>query len=401
MTDLSSKDHNITNFPFAVLSPELGTRSETFIHRHMAELLPGQTAVVVRRKKDYLGDMDIRFPYLVLEPPKRDIQWFVRGCLYLFRLNKLSPIQVTVAEYLHRYRVKIILSQYLDHSLKWLDVAQQLGIRFYAHAHGYDISKVLRNPIMCRRYLRLENADGIITMSEHTRQRLIKLGLSGANIQVIPYGINVPDTPVDRQNNGIIRCLAVGRMVGKKAPTKALEAFQRALKSDPRLRFDYVGDGDQFDDAQDFVSKHGLSGKVTLHGSQPNSVVQQLMGQADIFLQHSRTDPATGDEEGLPVAILEAMANSLPVVATRHAGIPEAVIENDTGYLVDEGDVKGMAVNILRLANDSEMRTEMGRKGWQRAKRHFTWEKEKASLLNLLGLETDEQHLEAICKQKV
>ena len=62
------------------------------------------------------------------------------------------------------------------------------------------------------------------------------------------------------------------------------------------------------------------------------------MEAADVLIQHSVVDPATGDEEGLPVAILEGMGCGLPVVATRHAGIPESVVEGETGMLVDEGD---------------------------------------------------------------
>jgi len=134
-----------------------------------------------------------------------------------------------------------------------------------------------------------------------------------------------------------------------------------------------------------------LGGRVTLHGAQPSDVVQTLMDQADIFLQHSMTDPETGDAEGLPVAILEAMAKGLPVVSTRHAGIPEAVEESATGYLVAEGDATEMAERIVQLAEDCDLRRRMGEDGWRRAKKYFSWERERAELLNILGLNTAPQ----------
>ena len=141
----------------------------------------------------------------------------------------------------------------------------------------------------------------------------------------------------------------------KEIPTFTLEAFRQALKVNSSLRLEYVGDGELIDEVRQFVRTNQLDDKVLLHGSKPNLDVQELMKNADIFLQHSRTDPVTGDEEGLPVAILEAMANSLPVVSTRHAGIPEAVMGSATGYLVDEGDVEDMANHIVKLGSDAKL----------------------------------------------
>jgi glycosyltransferase involved in cell wall biosynthesis len=153
------------------------------------------------------------------------------------------------------------------------------------------------------------------------------------------------------------------------------------------LRLDYVGDGELLSAAQQFVRAFNMEDRVTLHGGQPSEVVLDLMRRADMFLQHSMTDALTGDEEGLPVAILEAMANSLPVLSTRHAGIPEAVVEGRTGYLVEEGNSAAMADRLLALARDPELRESMGKTGWQRARERFSWEKECADLRQVLGLD--------------
>ena len=381
--------YNMNTYPLAVISPLLGARSETFIHRHMMQLLPGKTVVAVQRVESGLADIDIQFPCILIGGIRKGwLNWFDRGRRFFLRLAKQYPIilQTTLEHYLKEHGVRVVLSEYLDQSLKWLDVASKLGIRFYAHAHGYDISASLRDPDMRRKYLRLETADGIITMSEVSRQRLIALGLSGEKIHVIPYGINVPNMPLMREQRETIQCLAVGRMVAKKAPLLTLQAFRQALLDFPRLRLDYVGGGELFNDAQRYVHDHDLGDRITLHGAQPNTFVQEMMKQADIFVQHSRTDPQTGDEEGLPVGILEAMAAALPVVSTRHAGIPEAVIEGETGFLVNEGDVDGMARCLVRLAEDAGLRSQFGHAGWQRARHRFTWDQERTALLELLGL---------------
>jgi glycosyltransferase involved in cell wall biosynthesis len=176
-------------------------------------------------------------------------------------------------------------------------------------------------------------------------------------------------------------------MVPKKGIVLLLDAFRRAGEQEPELRLDVVGAGELFPAAQQFVQAMGLSDRVTLHGEQPFSRVRELLAEADIFLHHAIVDPVSGDEEGLPVAVLEAMASAVPVVATRHAGIPEAVADEETGLLSGEADTTAMARNILRLARDPGLRRGMGEAGWERARRQFSWERERRELLQLLGLD--------------
>src|SRR5438132_5920456 len=111
------------------------------------------------------------------------------------------------------------------------------------------------------------------------------------------------------------------------------------------------------------------------------------MGAGCVFVQHSMTDCESGDEDGCLVAILEAMSHSLPVVSTRHAGIPEAVADVTSGYLTEEGNTVAMAERIVALVQDPVLRRQMGISGWERAREHFSWEKEKMKLVNLLDLQ--------------
>lgn len=383
---MASSNNGNKSYPFAVITPGFGVISETFINRHITQLLPGKTVVVARAMGNDINDLKTKSHYLLLDKSKYKLKWFYNGILHILRINKLSPVQVSVENFLKKFGVRTILSEYLDDSLRWIDIAKNLGISFYAHAHGYDISTSIRNPEICRQYLKLENADGVITMSEYSKKKLSNIGLSGANISVIPYGIDIPDTPVIRENRNTIRCLAVGRMVNKKAPLLTIKAFHKAVKINPLLHLDYIGNGELYDKVSEYVNSNSLLEFISLHGSQPNSTVHKLMKRSDIFIQHSMIDPITGDEEGLPVAILEAMANNLPVISTKHAGIPEAVVDGATGYLVDEGNISDMANRILKLAGDLSLRIKLGLAGWERVKYNFSWEKEKKSLLEIMRL---------------
>lgn len=384
------------NKPLAIIAPQIGLRSETFIRRHMQDLLPDGTVVVAAaiNKRD-AQDWKVNCPALEMDwiPQSGVMGWKpqLRACMVqsinqIFGRRSTEPNWGDVKQFLQEHKVQVIMAEYLDLCFPWLKVAQQLDIQFFGHAHGYDISSCLQYAKWRKKYLRYNETDGIITMSKASREKLLEIGLQPNKVYVASYGVDVPASPLQRTERETVHCLAVGRMVPKKAPLKTLEAFCKATEACPNLRLDYVGAGELLPAAQEFVRTFNLGEKVTLHGGQPNEVVQQLMRKTDIFLQHSMTDPQSGNEEGLPVAILEAMANSLPVVSTRHAGIPEAVLDGFTGYLVDEGDTLEMGDRIVVLALDPHLRQRMGEDGWRRVKDNFSWENEQRELLKILGL---------------
>lgn len=352
--------------PLAVFVPEFGARSETFIRRHVQDLLPGRTLVIGGPLVD-----------------SRQRDWDATGPL--LDLGRVAELD-TVRRWLIDYDVQVVLGEYLDASLQWLPLAQTLRLRFFTHAHGYDVSLRLRDSLYRSEYLRYREAAGVITMSQLSRTRLVELGLGPETVHTVPYGVDVAEYLPERVAGPHIRVLSVGRFVAKKAPLLTLEAFREALAVCPTLRLDYVGTGPLFSEALQFVRTTGLDGQVTLHGGQPNAVVQRLMQTADIMVLHSVTSTFDGDEEGLPVAILEAMAQGVAVVSTRHAGIPEAVQDGVTGYLVDERDTGAMARRIAELARDDDRRRTMGRAGWLRALSHFTWHRERTELLRILQL---------------
>ncbi len=370
----------------AVIAPKIGGLSETFIRPHMEDLLPRNTVVVAdNANPPDAGHWDVECPKLIFNR----LSFAERG------FNKIAKMAfpghlnfgIPVERFLQAHDVSVILGEYLHCSVCWLPLAQKLGIALFAHAHGADISTLLRQKKWQVEYLRYNQAAGVIVVNQVMRQRLIALGIAPEKIHIIPYGVHVPSQPLTRLNQQeIVRCLAVGRMVAKKAPLLTLDAFRRAIEIYPHLHLDYVGTGELFESVQKFIRDWNLEQKVTLHGGQPHQVVKQLMKEADIFIQHSMVDPKSGDEEGLPVAILEAMASSLPVVSTYHAGIPEAVNHDETGLLVEEGNCKKMAEYLVTLARDAELRHQMGQAAWQRAQLHFSWQVEAEQLRQLMGL---------------
>lgn len=366
----------------------MGVRSETFIRRHLEDLCPGRTVAVVSQptsEEEQFWGVDCPIynanPKLTISQKLNQAMTNVLG-----QGGVVLPDEKGISSFLKKHGVTAMLGQYLDHCWPMIGLARKLGIRFFAHAHGYDLSSLFRDPVWRSRFKDFRDADGVVVVNSLMKERLCSIGLPGDMIHIIPCGVDVPAHPITRPKKETVKCVAVGRMVAKKSPLKLLKAFHAATESLQGLSLDYVGDGELYAEAEQYISDYGLSDVVTLHGGQSHDFVMQLLSEADLFLQHSVVDPVTGDEEGLPVAILEAMAMALPVVSTRHAGIIDAVEHGVTGMLVDEGDVDAMTEHILTLAKDRELQNSMGQASWSRVKDRFSWAHEKKALSRLLGV---------------
>src|SRR5579864_8737319 len=155
---------------------------------------------------------------------------------------------------------------------------------------------------------------------------------------------------------------------------------------DPDITLDYVGDGELLPAVRQFVDALQLSSRVRVHGAGADDIKQQLLRECGVFVQHSMTDPDSGNEEGLTASIQEAMAYGMPVISTRHAGIPEAVEEGTMGWLVNERDSAGMAEAMVRIASQNGTYAEFGAAAHAKAAKIYSWPAERARLLLHLGV---------------
>jgi glycosyltransferase involved in cell wall biosynthesis len=138
-----------------------------------------------------------------------------------------------------------------------------------------------------------------------------------------------------------------------------------------------------WEESKEYVSTHGLSGNIHFLGAMGQSEYLPLLQESNVFIQHSVLTPS-GDSEGTPVAILEASACGLAICSTRHAGIPDAVIEGKTGLLVDEHDVEGMASALKEFAANLEKTRLMGVAAREHIEEHYDVVKLSAKIKGLL-----------------
>ncbi|HMK49110.1 MAG TPA: glycoside hydrolase family 99-like domain-containing protein, partial [Thermodesulfovibrionales bacterium] len=217
-----------------------------------------------------------------------------------------------------------------------------------------------------------QRTTGVVAVSLPMAQRLRDIGIPGAKITVAPCGVSLPENGLAHPEDNPCRFITVSRLVPKKGVLYLLRAFSEALKDAPGITLDIVGDGPMRADIEGFIRANRMEDTVRMHGQKKHEHVLQMLCRSSVYAQHSITDPATGNAEGLPVGILEASACGLPVVSTFHEGIPEAVEHAVTGFLVKEGDTDMMAEYMVRLANDATLRKEMGLGGRRKIAAGFT-----------------------------
>ena len=167
-----------------------------------------------------------------------------------------------------------------------------------------------------------------------------------------------------------MRVLTVARLVEKKGVEDALAAIALVRKTHPDVHYDVVGDGPLRARIEAHIDALDLRETVTLHGAQSSAYVRHMMDDAHVFLLPSVT-ARSGDEEGLPVVLLEAQAAGLPIVSTLHAGIPEEVVHGETGFLVPEHTPEQLAHWLVYLANNPQAAAQMGQTAHDHVERNF------------------------------
>ena len=135
-----------------------------------------------------------------------------------------------------------------------------------------------------------------------------------------------------------------------------------------------MGDGPLRESSMRLADALGIADGVTFAGPGSHLEVVEAMRGVRAFVQHSRVT-SYGDSEGTPVAVLEAGAAGLPVVASRHGGIKDVVVDGETGFLVDEGDFRAMAEHMTALAKDPALAAAVGLRAREYVGSHFSMEK--------------------------
>ncbi|WP_411813245.1 glycosyltransferase [Chlorogloeopsis sp. ULAP02] len=251
-------------------------------------------------------------------------------------------------------------------------LAEKLKIPLIVSFWGYDITINRRKiwsygaPLYYQLILHekelKEKASAFLVLSNFLRKKLIEQGYPEKKIILYNPGINIRKFSPRTEEADERFILCVGRHTEKKGIDTLLRAFARIYKKHPNVSLIQVGAGDLTAELHALSQKLGISQYVRFVGAKPHDEVQKLMRNAEIFALPSQM-AENGDCEGMPFAILEACASGIPVVSTWHSGIPEAILDGETGFLVSEKDDVALAEKLDILLSDRALSKQMGQRG--------------------------------------
>ena len=224
----------------------------------------------------------------------------------------------------------------------------------------------------------ISQTDQLVAVSNALKLKAESFATPKNEIQVIYNGCDIKNFVFNLESRIIVRerlgipldskvLIFIGNLLKSKGIDELMTAFIYLSKQYPNLHLLIIGNGPEYQYIKEQALKNGLQDKIHLAGAQPHNKIPDFLSAGDIFVLPSYN-------EGLPNAVLEAMACSRPVVATKVGGIPEAVRNGETGFLVNIKDVNALIKSIDKLLSNEELCTEMGLSGKKIIVEKFSWE---------------------------
>lgn len=238
--------------------------------------------------------------------------------------------------------------------------------------HGYDLTRVAAGSMPNYRYLEY-GADRVVVTTRFMQRKAESLGYRRSQIRRVPVGVAVEDfafRPRSWSLGQTLNVLTVARLVPQKALDRAIIAVASMVDKGVQVRYRIIGDGPCRQDLLSLSRKLGVEHCIEFLGGVPREVVKQALASSDLFL-FPCTVSNLGDEEGQGIVLLEAQACGLPILTTRHGGIPETVADGLSARVVCD-DQQAINQGLAALLEDGAKWPEMGAYGRAHVARHFS-----------------------------
>lgn len=279
--------------------------------------------------------------------------------------------------WIKREKANLLHAHFGSFGAKLVDVKKAVGLPMLVSFYGDDASSYPRRPEWGERYQRMfEEADGFVAICEDMKRKLSGFGCPPDKIHIVHLAIDLDKYSYrERRPGEVVKLLIVATFNGKKGYQVLLEAFAKVCKRKENVRLTIVGFGPLKNEIEVTINNLQLTTKVNLIDTTNHpdffSLFVKNLHEKDIFVHPSLTTPA-GDSEGTPTVIMAASSCGMPVISTWHAGIPEIVLDGQTGFLVPEKDADALAEKMLHLAEHPELWNRFGRAGRKHIEQEFS-----------------------------
>lgn len=310
---------------------------------------------------------------------------------------KLTGLDSAFYQQIHQVNPVLVHAQFGLSGVLLMPLMRSLKVPLIVHYRGADATvdakqarfNSLNHWLYYQRRDRLKHsAQLFLTVSKFIRDQLLEQGFPAERVQAHYHGVDIsqfnPDMAMPREEV----VLFVGRLAAKKGCDDLIRAMAKVQATHPEAELVLIGDGPLRTELESLA--HQQLKRYRFLGVQPQPVVREWMNRARVLAAPSVTTPE-GDSEGLPNVVLEAQAMQLPVASTYHAGIPEAVIHGETGFLVKEHDVEGLAGYLLKLLQEDELWQHFSQHGRSHMENNFNRYRQTRAL---------ERIYEAVLEQK-
>ena len=258
------------------------------------------------------------------------------------------------------------------------------GIPFTVMAHANDIFE--RGLLLVRK---AERARKFLTISEYNRAYLERCGVSPDKLAVVRCGVSFPvrEALPSCEHRLLCRIGTLGRLVEKKGVDVLIRALALLRERGHGLELSIAGDGPLRSGLEALAAELGLGDSVHFEGNIAHARVREWMHDLDMFVLACKPD-ANGDMDGIPVVLMEAMSQQIPVVSTRLSGIPELVIDGETGLLAAAGNPADLADKIERLLAVPALGQSLAMRGATHVRAEFGQQVNLDRLLVYMGFAT-------------
>ena len=330
--------------------------------------------VVIAQKRENAA----RYPFEPLRIIPKLRTHFLRR--FWFRQFRDKPWQISHAEVskllsvLTETRARLLHIYFGHIGVHLLPLIQSWTNPSIVSFHGADVMVDMDKAAYREATLQMLDAVKVVLVrSESLRRAIVDLGGDPDKIEIQRTGIPLDEFPLRGRavpKNGEWQFVQAGRLIEKKGLPVTLRAFSTFLKQHPNATLTIAGEGPLLSELQKFARELGIADCVSFTGFVPQEKLREIYYRSHIFVHPSQTG-RDGNQEGIPNSMLEAMATGLPVFATDHGGIPEAIENGVNGTLVPERDDEALAQAMLNAAQDPSLLSRIARAGGEAVRKSF------------------------------